>query len=124
MIMLYKDYSNMNAFKVCTLILILIFLTSCSSMQHVSVTQLQSNIDRPLSIGDYVSIKTRSGQSFEFTITNITSDTLFGENIFVDISDINTIKRKEFSLTKSVGLTAGVWYGLAIVAMLCCFVGG
>jgi hypothetical protein len=93
-------------------------------MQHVSVTQLQSNIDRPLSIGDYVSVKTRSGQSFEFSITNITSDKLFGENIFVDISDIYSIKRKEFSLTKSVGLTAGFWYGLAIVSLLCCFVGG
>lgn len=91
-------------------------------MYPVHTGKFQPGTDKVLNVGDYISVKTKSGKEFEFTVKEITAEKLYGENAEVNISEIIEIKRKELSFAKSSGLTAVIWVGVSLILLSCCFI--
>ncbi|GGI89255.1 hypothetical protein [Shewanella gelidii] len=97
--------------------LIILLLSGCTSMQPLSEGMPKSQFGNDLKVGDYISIVTNDGETFEFEISLVDSEEVHGEGVAIKISDITEIKKREFSLSKSSGLVATIWVGLSIIVL-------
>jgi len=74
------------------LILLIVHLAACSSMQTVPIRDVQAGGDNsPIFPGDRVEVITRDNEKLEFPVTDITDEGLSGQFGFIPYSDIHQL---------------------------------
>jgi len=103
------------------LALLLLNLTACSSMQTVSIQDLE-NPDIPSEIqhGDRVEVITNDSEKMEFAVTDITTDGIGGKFGFIPFENIRRLRVQGTAYTTGGGATWiwGVLGAAALVALI------
>ena len=103
------------------LALLLLNLTACSSMQTVSIQDLE-NPDIPSEIqhGDRVEVITNDSEKMEFAVTDITTEGLGGKFGFIPFENIRRLRVQGTAHTTGGGATWiwGVLGAAALVALI------
>lgn len=96
-------------------LLISFSLSACSSLNEVKLDAQSA----PSYIGEKIKVTTVSGKQVEFTVERVTDQQIEGEGKEVKIEEIQTLEVEEFSLLKSISLTAGLYMlGAVIIAVV------
>ncbi|MDP6137380.1 MAG: hypothetical protein QGI25_13890 [Arenicellales bacterium] len=92
------------------LVLILNGCTSLRPLPGVDDTTIRASVNA----GDKVSVVRKDGSARSLKVVRIDGDTLIGEvregQIQIPLSDIKEMKTREFSIGRTVGLTAGLLF--------------
>jgi hypothetical protein len=103
------------------LALLLINLTACSSMQTVSIQDLE-NPDIPSDIqhGDRVEVVTKDSEKMEFAVTNINTEGIGGKFGFIPYENIRRLRVQRPGSSNDANLTWlwGVIGAAALVALI------
>jgi len=99
--------------------LFVLLLPACSSMRTIDVAQVNTHeqLIKQIDVGDVVSVITKDGKTHEFTVKLINSEVISGNEIEISISEVNEIKKKEFSILKTGGLIPITWVGLTLIVL-------
>lgn len=97
--------------------LLVLHLTACSSMQSVSVQDVQRQGESsPVQIGDKVEVITRDSEKMTFLVTDITDDGIGGKFGFIPYENI---RRLMVNVPASTGSQSYTWlWGILGVAAL------
>ena len=97
--------------------LLILHLAACSSMQLISVQNVQSQgEDSGLYIGDEVEIITNDSEKLDFAVTDITNEGIGGKFGLVPYANIRSLKVKRAGSSDDSSLT-WLWAVLGIVAV-------
>jgi len=97
--------------------LLILHLAACSSMQPISVQNVQSQGEASgLYVGDEVEIITNNSEKLNFAVTDITSDGVGGKFGFIPYPDIRSLKVKRAGSSDDSSLT-WLWAALGIIAV-------
>jgi hypothetical protein len=103
------------------LALLLFNLTACSSMQTVSIQNLENpEIPSEIQPGDRVEVITRDSEKMEFAVTEITPEGLAGKFGFIPYENIRRlrVKRNGQYSSESFRWVWGVIGAVALVALI------
>lgn len=81
--------------------------TGCTTLRPLTLGEPRA-LREQINPGDTVKVTTRDGMQQNITVKETTAEQLIGENERVNLSDITSIEKREFSFWKSGGLTVGV----------------
>ena len=93
----------------CLLFVPLIF--GCAAYQQIDLNHV-SIANHRLAVGDFIEIKTHSGQEYLFTVTNIDETNLYGEEHVIAIADIRSVEKKDKADEPSP------WFIIALIFLL------
>ena len=92
--------------KVVICIVLISFVTGCTTMRPLPATDAQS-IASHIEVGDKVQITRNDASDVKFKVETISNEGLAGDGIFVAYSDILQVSVREHSTAKTVGLVSG-----------------
>ncbi|MFZ4856564.1 MAG: hypothetical protein ACOYL3_09225 [Desulfuromonadaceae bacterium] len=78
----------------------------CTTFRPLPTGEPQA-IREQINLGDTVKVTTRDGKQQDITVKETTSEQLIGERARVNLADITSIEKREFSFLKTGGLTVG-----------------
>ena len=109
------------AMKQLFLALLLINLSACSSMQTVSIQDLENpDIPSEIQIGERVEVSTRDNEKMQFTVTNINSDGIGGKFGFIPYENIRhvQVRRSGGNSAESLNWLWGIIGAAALIALV------
>ena len=108
------------------LVTALLPLMACTSMKTIHpATSPGAPTYGPLKAGDTVRVRTADGQSKRFIVQQIDGETIIGpEGQRYARAEVVRLERKSFSGPKTVGLAAGIFGGLYLLAAIAVAAGG
>jgi protein involved in temperature-dependent protein secretion len=99
------------------LCLLIVHLAACSSMQPISVQDVQAQGEESgLYLGDRVEIITNDSEKLDFAVTDITKDGIGGKFGVIPYANIRSLKVKRPGSSEDSSLT-WLWAVLGIVAV-------
>ncbi len=99
------------------LALLLINLTACSSMQSVSIYNLQNTGSEEVQNGDRVEVVTKAGEKFEFTVSEKTVDGLGGQFGFIPYQNMRRLRVHQPGSSGGNG-THWIWAAIGVAAAI------
>jgi hypothetical protein len=97
--------------KPLSILIVILAVAGCTSMKPVAMPpdQLHEGISAGeiINEGDKVKIVTTDGQTHQFRVTAVDDESVVGNSIEVPITDIVTLKTKEYSGDKTAVLVGG-----------------
>jgi hypothetical protein len=106
--------------RLLVLALIINLVPGCTTLRPVPLEP--ANLRETVKPGDRIRVTTLEGQTKEFTVEEVTRDTLKGTKDQVAVSDLTLVEKKESSPGKTaavaVGVTVAVLLGLVLAAAL------
>jgi PBP1b-binding outer membrane lipoprotein LpoB len=115
-------YIPLTDMKIISMTLIVAFmLVSCTSYNAV---KLPDHRYSDLNEGDTVKIVTKDGRDLTFQIMAISSEAIIGKDQHILFSEIVTVKKKQVSVGKTVGLVAGILFVGLVTTILVSFAFG
>lgn len=108
-----------NSFFAMFVIVISLSLCACTTM--VPVNPSPQSIHKNVRVGDKVSI-TSMGQTYNFTVTRLTKQKIYGSDVSIPIKNIETIGRKDLDKTKTAIAAGGGGAGALGIAALITFI--
>ena len=103
------------------LALLLLNLTACSSMQMVSISDLEDpDIPSEIQHGDRVEVVTRDNEKMEFAVTNINTEGIGGKFGFIPFENIRrlSVQRPGSGSGNSANWIWGIIGAAALVALI------
>ena len=103
------------------LALLLLNLTACSSMQMVSISDLEDpDIPSEIQHGDRVEVVTRDNEKMEFAVTNINTEGIGGKFGFIPFENIRRVRVQQSGSNGETSLTWlwGILGAAALVALI------
>ena len=95
-----------------------VLASGCTTMKTVRVEDPQASPFGRVRAGDTVIVHTSDGRTDRFVVAAVEADALVSVNgSRYQRSEIRTIDRKTLSVPKTVGLSIGVFCGVALVAI-------
>ena len=89
------------------IVLCMCLATGCTTLRPLPTGEPQV-LREQVNPGDTVRVTTRDGMKQDITVLETTDEQLIGEKGRVNLSDITSIEKREFSFLKTGGLTVGV----------------
>jgi len=115
-----KSYLTVVFCRGVVILLCLNLATGCTTLRPLPTGEPQA-IREQISQGDTVRVTTRDGTQQEITVKETTTEQLIGESNKINLSDITSIEKREFSFLKTGGLAASIVV-VVIVGMILIFV--
>lgn len=108
----------MQYFKIILVCFFVSTLTACTSMQAVNVDNVNAykELAQHVKVGDELLIVTKNGQEHQLVVKEITSESIVSDAVTIQITDINKLEKRKFSLLKTGGTTLLIWGGLFLFA--------
>jgi len=110
--------------KSLVLILLLVTLFGCTSIQPINNTTSHEKILANVDSGDLIYVETVEGRNYEVLVKSIGLKSIKGEQLEIPLNQIKSISKKQVSVKKTAGaiLAGSVGYliiaGLAFVAAM------
>jgi len=104
-----------------TLVLLILHLAACSSMQTVAIRDVQAGGDQsPIFPGDRVEVITRDNEKLEFPVTDITDEGVSGQFGFIPYDDIRqlSVRRPGDGNGEATKWILGALAAAAVVALV------
>jgi hypothetical protein len=93
--------------KVIICIVLLAFITGCTTMRALPSSDAQS-IASQVEVGDKVQVTRSDGSDVKFKVEEISNEGLAGDGVFVAYSDVLQVRVREHSTAKTVGLVVAI----------------
>ena len=92
----------------CLVIMLLVSLTACTSMQTIEATP--TAVQKHFVIGEIITVHTVNDTIYEFELIDITEDSIVGKRQQIPFSEIQKLEKKKVGVVKSIGAGIGMTY--------------
>ena len=100
------------------LMLFMILLTACTSLQSVDINQNRQDLISQIDINERIEIQTISNEKFEMVVREISENEIIGASRRVSFDDIASIRAERVSAARTTGAVLGGYIAYVLVGVL------